>query len=184
MESNNTIRINTCERAHVVQTHKYMDTVGQRESLCHRDGTRWQAASVLLPHSEAPRARACSSVVETHQRWLSQGFGRAPHVVSWMVAPSLRSTNKYRGLLLSGAVSKSSTLFFFLLFWSKPRANPFLFLLGVLCMLKTSDLNGLTSKEDCWWFVRWLFFLHSNILMWENDSLIALIWYGKCHCLR
>lgn len=30
---------------------------------------------------------------ETDQRWLSKASGHTPHVVGWMVAPSLRSPN-------------------------------------------------------------------------------------------
>ncbi len=32
----------------------------------------------------------------TDQHWLSKGFGQAPHVVSWLVAPSLHSPNVHR----------------------------------------------------------------------------------------
>lgn len=55
MESNNTIRINTCERAHVVQTHKYMDTVGQRESIVPQ---RWHAVTGGLCVAAAQRGPA------------------------------------------------------------------------------------------------------------------------------
>lgn len=48
----------------------------------------------------------------TDRHWLSKGFGQAPRVVSWMVAPSLRSPNVHRWLQWSGAMSKSSTQFF------------------------------------------------------------------------
>lgn len=40
---------------------------------------------------------------------LAKGFGQAPHVVSWMVAPSLRSPKVHRWLQWTCAMSKSST---------------------------------------------------------------------------
>lgn len=187
MESNNTIRINTCKRAHVVQTHKYMDTVGQRESIVPQ---RWHAVTGGLCVAAAQRGPAgpCMQLCGRNAPalalagfWTSSTCGQLDGSALASLYQQIQRTPAERG-----CVEILDTVFFFLLllFWSKPRANPFLFLLGVLCMLKTSDLNGLTSKEDCWWFVRCLFFLHSNILMWENGSLVALIWYGKCHCLR
>lgn len=102
-------------KRHFAHTHARHSRVDPRPG----DGEWWQSAFVMPRCMHRPRG-LCG---QTHH-WLLQDFGRAPRVVSCMVAPSLQPPNIHTRLLqcdIMLKILKRPSLFYCIFLFSVPN---------------------------------------------------------------
>lgn len=176
MESNNTIRINTCERAHVVQTHKYMDTVGQRESIVPQ---RWHAVTGGLCVAAAQRGPAgpcmqlCGRNAPTLALagfWTSSTCGQLDGSALASLYQQIQRTPAERG-----CVEILDTVFFSS-FLVQTESEPFSFSPWSLVYVKNIRSKWFDFKRRLLMICEMTFFFCIQIY-WCGKTIVSLLWF-------